>query len=152
MPEQNDSYGQALMIAELQLEEALRLKIYTDTRGFRTIGIGRNLDSVGISAAEAYALCANDLAAAEAQLDRNAPWWRAKSPVRQRVLLDMAFNLGWSGLSQFKTFLLQLQADQYEDAATSMLHSLWATQVGARATRLSAMMRSGLPPTGITTA
>ena len=144
-----DTYGQALMIGELQIEEALKLKIYTDTRGFRSIGIGRNLDGVGISTAEAYALCANDLGTAEGELDRNARWWRGMDAVRQRALLDMCFNLGWTSLSEFRQTLTELSAGQYAAAATSMLDSLWARQVGARAQRLSVMVRTGLPPTGV---
>ena len=36
--------------------EGLRLKPYRDTAGKLTIGVGRNLDDVGVSEAEAFAL------------------------------------------------------------------------------------------------
>jgi len=67
--------------------------------------------------------------------------------VRQRVLLDMAFNLGISGLLKFKRTLKAIRAKQYEKAAEMMLDSRWATQVGQRAKRLSKMMATGhIPP------
>lgn len=61
---------------------------------------------------------------------------------RQRVLVNMAFNLGMTGLLGFKTTLLAMEQGRYEDAAR-MLRSRWAGQVGVRAERLSEMMRTG---------
>ena len=51
------------------------------------------------------------------------------------------FNLGYDRLSKFKKFLYALKKGLYEDAANEMLDSLWAKQVGNRATQLAALMR-----------
>lgn len=133
--------------AELTRDEGKRLSPYRDTKGLLTIGIGRNLDAKGISEDEALYLLANDITEACQLLDANVPWWRQMNEPRQRVLANMCFNMGWGTLSQFKNTLKAMQESRYEDAARGMLDSLWAEQVGARATRLAEMMRTGKEPT-----
>jgi lysozyme len=135
-------YDLATLQAELVRDEGERLKPYKDTVGKTTIGIGRNLEDVGISHDEALMLLANDIVRAELWLDRNLPWWRSLDPVRQRVLVNMAFNLGGRLLS-FKNTLKAVQAHDWHAAHDGMLDSLWARQVGARAKRLAYMMLTG---------
>lgn len=128
---------------ELTFDEALRLKPYRDTVGKLTIGIGRNLTDRGISKDEALLMLNNDIDQVQGQLDTSLPWWRTLSDARQRVLANMAFNMGINSLLGFKTTLSLIQAGKFEDAATNMLRSLWAQQVGSRATRLAKMMKDG---------
>jgi len=130
--------------AALVRDEGLRLKPYRCTAGKLTIGVGRNLDDCGISAPEAMALLANDIATVERELDAGAPWWRQLSEPRQHVLANMAFNLGTPGLLKFKNTLALMQAGKFDDAAHAMLASKWAGQVGARATRLARQMQTGV--------
>lgn len=134
---------QALMRVELIRDEGIRLRPYKDSVGKLTIGVGRNLDDVGISAEEANRLLDADIDRAAAALDKALPWWRGLSEVRQRVLLNMCFNLGIGALLGFKNTLAAIKAGRYEDAASGMLASKWAGQVGDRAKRLAAMMRTG---------
>jgi lysozyme len=130
------------LVAELCRDEGVRLKPYLDTVGKTTIGVGRNLTDVGISQAECDALLENDIARITAWLDRNLPWWTGLDAVRQRVIVNMAFNMQ-GGLLSFVNTLAAMQRGDYATAANGMLASRWATQVGARATRLADMMRNG---------
>jgi lysozyme len=139
----NDAFDMAMLVAELKRDEGTRLKPYTDTVGKLTIGVGRNLSDVGISDDECTILLQNDIERTVAALDRTLPWWRNLSPVRQRVLVNMAFNLGMVGLLTFKNTLGAMQNGSYAAAAAGMLSSKWATQVGVRAERLADMMRTG---------
>ncbi len=132
-----------LLHAELLRDEGLRLKPYRDRKGYLTIGIGRNLDTVGISVEESHLLCLHDMERAEKALNTHCPWWGQLDPVRQRVLVNMTFNLGIQKLCGFTQFLEALQHQDYERAAGAMLDSRWAEQVQARATRLADMMRRG---------
>ncbi len=132
-----------LLHAELLRDEGLRLKPYRDGKGYLTIGIGRNLDTVGISVEESHLLCLHDMERAEKALNTHCPWLGQLNPVRQRVLLNMTFNLGIQKLCGFTQFLEALQHQDYECAAGAMLDSRWAEQVKARATRLADMMRRG---------
>lgn len=128
---------------QLVKHEGLRLKPYRDTVGKLTIGVGRNLDDVGISKDEAAMMLDADITKVDQALGNALPWWDALDDVRQRVLANMAFNLGVLGLLKFKRTLARVAAGDYSAAADEMLSSKWAAQVGARATELAAMMKTG---------
>jgi len=144
-------------------DEGLRLKVYRCTAGKLTIGVGRNLDDVGISADEtkelgitkasaikngitreqAMALLDNDIDRVDDGLDKHISWWRKLDPIRQRVLVNMGFNLGVRGLLKWTNTLAFIRTGRFEQAARGMEGSLWRRQVGARAVRLISMMRHG---------
>jgi len=134
------------MIRQLRLHEGERLKPYRCTAGKLTIGVGRNLEARGISAAESAMLLSNDIDAHWRELARALPWVETLDEVRQAVLLDMAFNLGIAGLLGFKNTLATVKAGDYPQAGAMMLDSKWAKQVGQRAQRLATMMATGKQP------
>jgi lysozyme len=134
------------MVRQLRLHEGERLKPYRCTAGKLTIGVGRNLEDRGITRDESAMLLANDIADMERELQRALPWVARLDEVRARVLVDMAFNLGIVGLLAFKRTLATVEAGDYQQAATMMLDSKWAKQVGGRAERLSRMMATGKDP------
>ena len=134
------------LIKDLERDEGVRLKPYLDTVGKTTIGVGRNLTDVGISEDEADYLLHSDIARTIAGLDRNLNWWDSLDDVRQRVIVNMAFNMGVAGLLTFTNTLAAVHAGRYGDAADEMLASAWAKQVGPRALRLAEMMRTGTVP------
>jgi lysozyme len=136
-------YSEDLLLSELERDEGVRLKPYLDTEGKLTVGIGRNLDDVGIDAEEAQYLCRRDIRRAESGLTTVIPYWRGLSDARQRVLINMCFNMGPTRLAGFKNMIAAIKNNSFEEAAKEMLNSKWATQVGDRAKRLSEMMRRG---------
>jgi lysozyme len=127
---------------QLIAHEGLRLKPYHDTVGKLTIGVGRNLTDVGISQEEALYLLDNDLRASIADLER-LPWFESLDPIRQRVVVDMRFNLGPSKFRGFHNTIAAMTVGDYERASRLMLRSKWAEQVGGRAARLARMMQTG---------
>lgn len=131
------------LIEELRRDEGIRLKPYLCTAGAYTIGVGRNLDDVGITVAEAIYMLHNDIDRCCLELDQALPWWREMSDGRKRALVNMCFNLGITRLMGFKATLKALQEGRYEDAAHQAKQSRWATQVGARANRIADMIRKG---------
>ena len=131
----------AKLKSDLELDEGLRLHPYEDTVGKLTIGIGRNLDDVGISEEEARHMLGNDIKWVVEELDRTMPWWRTMPEPAQRALANMAFNLGLTRLRRFKNMLTALQAGDYRKAADEALDSLWAKQVKGRADRIAALYR-----------
>jgi lysozyme len=132
-----------LLAQELTRDEGSRSKVYVDTVGKNTVGVGRNLDDVGLSDDEILMLLKNDINRVLNELDRVLPWFRSMSDNRQRCLANMSFNLGLPTLLQFKATLGAMQAGRYDDAAAGMLDSKWSRQVGKRAVRLAQMMREG---------
>jgi lysozyme len=138
-----DRYG---LVDRLIAEEGLRLKPYRDTVGKLTIGIGRNLDDVGISEDEARMLLEHDIDRAANQLDAALPWFVGLDAVRQSVLIDMVFNMGLGGMLSFHNTLTFIQQGNWAQAAAGMRDSLWARQVGRRALNLAAAMETGAFP------
>lgn len=167
-------YTRSKLEAELARDEGEKFRCYFCSEGFRSVGIGRNLDANGISAqetaelgitiddvikfgitkAQSRFLFANDIVKSERELDRVYPWWRSLSDARQRVLLNMMFNMGAGrratpgkparGMLSFERGTMEnVRTGKYEAAARGMLASGWAKQVGDRAVRLAGMMRAG---------
>jgi lysozyme len=128
---------------QLEIDEGRKSRIYIDTANKITAGVGRNLTDRDFSADEIDLMLNNDIALVERQLDKALPWWREMTDARQDALCNLAFNLGIAGLLKFKNTLTFMRAKRYDAAAMGMLDSLWAKQVGQRAVRLAAMMRTG---------
>lgn len=144
-----------LLEAELRRDEGVRYYRYLDSRGIPTTGVGHNLRARPLPAGWKYPLSegqvnqllAEDLADTFAELDRRLAWWRKLDEVRQRVIANMAFNMGVDKLLGFKNTLAAVQRGAYAAAADGMRASLWFTQVGQRAVRLAKAMESGVMPT-----
>jgi lysozyme len=131
------------LAAQLTIDEGRRPRIYVDTVGKVTGGVGRNLTDRPFSDDEMDLMLRNDIRGVEQDLDRHLPWWREMSEARQGVLANMAFNLGIDRLKGFVNTLALMKAKRYDAAAAEMLISKWANQVGDRAVRLAATMRKG---------
>lgn len=130
----------------LESDEGLRLKPYYCTEGKLTIGIGRNLESTGISRAEAHFMLENDICRVMKELDEMLPFWRDLSPVRQAAIVNMAFNLGTTGLTKFTKTIGHLKANEWTEAGDEMLRSRWAEQVPNRAQRIAEAVRTDTLP------
>lgn len=127
----------------LELHEGVRRFPYRCTAGKLTIGVGFNLDDVGLYPEEIRFILDNRVNLLRKELAAELPWFVQLDEVRQAVLLDMAFNLGTQGLLKFKRTLGSIQSGNYVLAAEQMLQSLWAKQVGRRSVRLAKMMETG---------
>ena len=64
-----------------------------------------------------------------------------QAPDAQRVLVNMAFNLGRNRLSKFKNMLKYVNEGNYLMAANEMINSKWYGQVGRRSAELVDMMK-----------
>ena len=137
------------LLNQLRRHEGLRLKPYHCSENFLSLGYGRNLETNGISEAEAEFMLTNDLIACEKEL-KDEGWYNQLDETRRAVVLNMAFNLGKPKLMQFKKFIGALSDDDYETASKEMItgsdgvsESKWASQVGKRAYELAEQMRTG---------
>lgn len=133
----------------LTKHEGMSLKPYHDSTGHLSIGIGRSLDTRGITEAEARHLLANDIVYFSRELHRALPWYNQLDDTRKLALLDMAFNLGIVGLLQFKKMLKAMQQKRWTLAATEALDSKWRLQVGQRAATIANMIQTGQMPSWI---
>ena len=152
------------------LHEGLRLEPYICPAGYWTIGVGRNLESKGLTGAEqkflfgrddyskqeviellkkrgiskdeALFLLVNDISECIKDL-KTFTWFDQLDDIRAKVVVDMRFNLGAAGFRKFRKMIAALERDDYDTAADEMVDSAWYHQVGTRARRLVEMMRTG---------
>jgi lysozyme len=124
--------------------EGMRLKPYEDvlTEDI-TIGVGRNLDSLGLSEDEVLYLLNNDIERCDKELLHNFKWYPELCRARQDAMINLCFNLGITRLLKFKKSLAYMAAGDYERAADEFLCSRWAEQVGNRAIEVTDLIRDG---------
>ena len=134
-------------------EEGYRLKVYDDKdgeeilpgdtcEGHPTIGIGRALDTRGLTDDEVQYLYRNDKTSVISSVLVALPW-AGTLDNRKYVLYAMAFQMGVAGLLKFERMLAAAQAGNWQIVHDEMLASAWAKQTPARAQRMAAIMLSG---------
>lgn len=128
---------------QLLTHEGLRLFPYKCTSGKTTIGIGRNLEDIGITEDEAYILLETDIKRVQRQLDKLWPHWRMMVEPRQAALINFVFNVGIGTAGKFKNAMEALKQSDYDTAAREFLDSRWAKQVGKRAEQVTEQIRTG---------
>lgn len=156
---------------QLILHEGICLKPYKCSAGKWTIGVGRNLEDTGlyefekkrllgiyeltrqevidilqvrhITQEEALYMLNNDIKIIRAELEKNYRWFNFLNEVRQKVIIDMRFNLGEAGLAEFKNMIREIENMNYWKASEEMKNSKWYSQVKTRADRLIKMMATG---------
>ena len=150
----------------LRIDEGYDSKIYKDTEGFWTIGIGhlltrdpsldvakRELDKlVGrpcngqITKAEAEAIFAKDVDKATRGILGNAvlkPVYDVLDEVRRAALINMVFQMGVAGVAGFTNSMALLKAKNWEKAAVNLAQSKWYRQTPNRAKRVIETVRVG---------
>jgi lysozyme len=135
----SDTFGVAVLTADLTTDEGREAIPYFDSRKHLTGGIGRNLGR-GFSDAEIDFMFANDVASCCRDLDANVSWWRKLPQQQQRVMLNLIFNMGWSTFSQFHLFLAAMQAWDWPRAAAELKNSPWWKEVKERGPRVVARL------------
>ncbi len=120
--------------------EGFKTKPYVDTVGKITIGVGRNLEDVGLSRREVMMLLENDIYRCEKEAN-TFPWFKSLPLAKQDAIISMLFNMGLTRFMGFKKMIAALEAGDYHQAASEMLDSKWAQQVGHRAVELAVLMR-----------
>lgn len=154
-----------LDLGQLQEDEGFRPGVYKDTEGIKTIGYGFNLERAGAQEAlDAAGIkkSLGDLKSGKLQLTKEEAdrlmrgeyphfadaakryvgkeTWNKLTLDRQKILTNMAYNMGEKGLNQFNDLRTALQKGDYEQAGEEMMNSKWAGQVKGRADRLTARM------------
>lgn len=127
---------------QLERDEGRKKKIYRDSEGIETIGIGINLQ-IGLSDEEIDMLFNHRWGKIYDELLRKHPWAEDLDEARLGALMNMAFNLGIPRLSQFVNMLSALKEKRWADAKKHALDSKWAKQVKDRAPRIAKQIETG---------
>ena len=152
----------------MSLEMSMALELVKEAEGFSAVqyycpsnrltqGYGRNLEvhplsdeekaelnedgSVSKEVAEKWAL--KELNECEYKLSQNIIYQK-QTEVRKAVLLDMCFNIGYTGLMKFKKMWIALGERDYLSASREMKDSSWYVQVGTRGKRNVEIMASNM--------
>jgi lysozyme len=141
--------------SELRLDEEERLFVYDDATGLPiragsvvkgnpTIGVGRELSKHGLSREESAYLLNNDILEVSSELAQLYPWFVKLDPVRQRALINLAFNEGARGLQKSPKMLAAIAVADWSTAAAELMDGPWHVQVGLhRAGRVRVMLLTG---------
>ena len=137
---------------QLRIDEGVEYEIYKDSLGFLTFGIGHLITEkdpeygkpVGTRVSEervkeAFAADLESVVKSVYSWSNDCNSW--PSEVKE-IIANMMFNLGLSNMNKFKNLKAAVQTRDWNKAADEMGNSRWATQVGARATRLINRMRN----------
>lgn len=151
-------YDRTKLNAELSRDEGVESMAYKDIMGIWSVGKGRNLEAHGLpieilvdvieragglTLTEIDAVCDVDILEAESVLNSLYHGWRDISDVRQRVLLNMSFNMGPTVFAKFVKFWAAVHRQDWMEAGREMEDSAWWGQVGPRAERLRKMIEEG---------
>ena len=146
----------------LSLNEGNKPKVYKDSKGNRTIGIGFNLEDAGNRKfLKQQGIDINELFAGRELTDRETktlynhsltqafkdaqsydPNFAKRPEAVKMTLVDMAFNLGLTKLNKFVDMKKGLMNNDYNMAADEMVDSNWYKQVKSRGPRMVDVMRS----------
>ena len=139
------------IINRIKRHEGCRLRPYRDSLGFWTVGWGHKMESIGpsiladgITQDEADHLLDVDIEIARNALSRlSVMVLNNCNEVRKGVLIEMCFQLGYSGVLKFKRMLAAIEQGNFGLAAVEMIDSLWYDQTPSRVEEMAAIMRSG---------
>ena len=131
------------LIETLRRHEGVKNTLYKCTSNKWTIGVGRNLEDVGLSEEEIDILLQNDITRTEELLDEYMSWWSDLDYIRQDAMINFVFNVGIGTAMKFKKAMTALEEGDYDVAADEMMDSNWSKQVGHRAIEVTEMIRTG---------
>ena len=69
--------------------------------------------------------------------------WKGLSDARQRVLAELAYQIGYPRLAKFRRMLVAIKNNDFDLAAKEGLASRWAAQTPQRARDLMGQFRKG---------
>ena len=135
------------LLQSVKKHEGYRNKVYLDTLGKRTVGVGHLCvedfweDNKEYSEEMLMNILKDDLKNAIEGAERLLKGCRILDSLAKEIIIEMVFQLGETGVSKFKNMLKALkEGPDYQTAASEMLDSRWAKQTPNRAAAMSSEM------------
>ena len=125
------------LLNRIKEHEGFRSRVYKDHLGFDTIGYGFAIKDLYLSEGLAELILREKVTNIRLSIGKKISWFDEAPREVQEVLLEMAYQMGVSGVSKFKKTLLYLENEEFNMASKEMLDSKWARQTPNRAKRLS---------------
>ena len=127
------------LIADIKKHEGYSKKVYKDTLGYDTIGIGFLVSSLELDEDVCDIILERRLASNEKVLQRKLIFYRNQPREVQNIIQNMYYQLG-NKLFNFVKTLHYIESGKWRAASVEMLDSLWAKQTPNRAKELSERM------------
>ena len=134
------------LLQSVKKHEGYRNKVYLDTLGKRTVGVGHLCvedfweDDKEYEEKFLMTILEHDLQTAIKGADRVLVECPVLDDLAEEIIIEMVFQLGETGVSKFKNMLKALKVPDYQTAAIEMLDSKWAKQTPERAAGMSSEM------------
>ncbi len=136
------------LLESVKKHEGYRNKVYLDTLGKRTVGVGHLCvedfweDDKEYEESFLMEILEKDLQSAIDQADDMCKDLKISSDAKI-LIIEMIFQLGGNGVSKFRKMWQALQQDppDYAEASVQMLDSRWAKQTPNRAQEMAGHMR-----------
>ena len=129
------------LIERLKINEGFRSKVYKCSLGFDTIGYGFAIKDLELTEKEAEYLLANRVSQKHLHLLDYLDWYKDMPPEVQGVILEMVYQIGFSGFKKFKKAIANMKDKNWKAAAAEMLDSRWHRQTPGRSERLADIVR-----------
>jgi len=130
------------LLEQIKDHEGFKSTVYQCTEGYDTIGYGFAIKDLELTEEIAEDILIGKLSKLRLRLCKTFDWFLDTPEVVQEVIMNMCYQMGLSGFSQFKKTIYYFETEQYEEAADEMLDSLWHKQTPARSQELSDVIRS----------
>ena len=124
------------LIEEIKRHEGYSKKVYKDTLGYDTIGIGFLVASLELDEDVCDTILERRLISNERVLQNKLQWYKDQPQLVKNILQNMYYQLG-NKLFNFVKTLHYIENCKYRAGAIEMLDSLWAKQTPNRAKELS---------------
>ena len=128
------------IVDNIKRHEGFEPKVYQCTEGYDTIGYGFTIKDLEIDKDVADLILMKKLHTLLQRITIAFPWFENIDNIAKSVVVNMCYQLGLRGFSQFKKTIYYLETEQYEEASLEMLDSLWAKQTPNRAKELSELI------------
>ncbi|MDP6459230.1 MAG: hypothetical protein QF829_00385 [Candidatus Hydrothermarchaeota archaeon] len=138
------------LLKSVKAHEGYRNKVYLDSLGKRTVGVGHLCvedfweDNKEYEEKFLLTILEHDLKSAIKSAERLCSDCPDLDDLAKETIVEMVFQLGETGVKKFRNFWKALRNDppNYEKASIEMLDSRWADQTPKRAKEMSDHMRS----------
>ena len=125
------------LIERIAVNEGFRSKVYKCSEGVDTIGHG----FTWLSEEESLHILTGRVSQLHLKLLDDLDWYKDMPPEIQGVIIEMCFQIGFSGVMKFRKMIANMQDKNWKEASKEMLDSLWAKQTPSRANRLGDIVR-----------
>ena len=130
------------LIEQIKQHEGYKSTVYQCTEGYDTIGYGFAIKDLHLSKDVCDIILTEKLAKLQSNISRKFEWFDDSPVIIKNAVTNMCYQIGLSGFSKFKKTIYYLETEQYEEASTECLDSLWAKQTPNRAKELSEQLAS----------